>query len=124
MNKVFFWVLYGLQVIISFSCFNSPGYVPAEGLIKFFLLYVITWYLFKIPFITVKVVNKATIGGTLMFYLLIIGILIFTKDAVSGWSEIIGLLFILFLIPLTVFFLGYVRLKEIGIDILKKIKSR
>lgn len=119
MNKIFFWVLYALQVIIAYSSFNSP----AQGLIEFSLIYIIAWYLFKIPLITVKVVNKATIGGTLIFYLLMVFTLLFTKDAGSGWGEIIGLIIILFLIPLIVFFLGYVRLKEYNINILEDKKS-
>lgn len=118
MNKNFFWVLYALQVITAYISFNAP----VEGLIEFSLVYIIAWYLFKIPLITVRVVNKATIGGTLMFYLLIVFTLIFTKDPGSGWGEIIGLIIILFLIPLIVFFLGYVRLKEYNIDILEDKK--
>jgi hypothetical protein len=123
MNKIFFWILYALQIIIAYSSFNGPTDAPTEGLIKFSLVYIIAWYLFKIPLITALVVNKATIGGAIILYLFMVTTVIFTKDAGIGWGEIIGLLLMLFLIPLIVFFLGYVRLKEHGIDILEDNKK-
>lgn len=120
MNHKFFWFLYTLQVIVVYSSLNAPTDTPTEGLIKFSILYLAAWYLFKIPFITAFIVNKFTIGLSILFYLFIAITMITLKDAGSSWSDTIGLLSLFFLIPLIIFFLGYIRLKEIGIDILQK----
>ncbi|MBV5322047.1 MAG: hypothetical protein JZU62_10175 [Sulfuricurvum sp.] len=120
MNRKFFWFLYTLQVIVAYSSLNAPTDAPTEGLIKFLIVYIVAWYLFKIPFISAFIVNKFTIGLTIMFYMFIAITMIAAKDAGISWGDTIGLLSLFFLIPLIVFFLGYLRLKEIGVDILQK----
>lgn len=116
MKSKTFIILFILQSIV-FVLINDKMSDAPWVILKFFIIYLVCWYLFKLPALALLIASRKVIGTVVLLYIIIVITIIVDYDASIKWTEVTGLLSALFLIPLTIFYLAYKRLDEAKVDV-------